>query len=130
MNLAFYGTLRDPEILARVSGLDLGACYQGTKSVSGWACYHIEGTPYPLLLAARDHSTAFSLYQNCPEAAWQRLVDYEGDEYSWVEIEIDGAHYRVFVAVDGTKTAYVPWDLEAFQAGHKAEYMRSLNACC
>lgn len=127
MNLAFYGTLRDPEILARAAQEDLTRCYYDTKSVTGWACYYIEGALYPLLLATENQSTPFSLYRDCPESAWHSLQVYEGDEYAWIELEIEGELYRVFVAAPDAKTEYVPWELDVFQQRHKADYMNNLD---
>jgi hypothetical protein len=127
MNLAFYGTLRDPDVLRLAARQDLSRCYRGTKSVAGWACYFIAGEAYPMIIARAGASTLFSLYQNCPESAWEHLLDYEGDDYEWSHLPIRGDDYRVFMPRASLQTDFQTWNLERFQTLHKAAYLGTLH---
>ncbi len=128
MNLAFYGTLRDPDILGLVTGEDLLPHYVGSQSVPGWACFRIEGAAYPLLRSDPNASTIFHLYHDCSKAAWRRLLAYEGREYGWTEIEIARQNYRVFMADPSLQASDEPWDLGIFQNRDKEQYQRGLDS--
>ena len=128
MNLAFYGTLKDPDILALVTGDDLLSHYAGSISVQGWACPRIEGAAYPLLRSDSTASTAFHLYHDCSELSWRRLLDYEGSEYVWTEIEIAGQIYRVFMADPLLTASDEPWDLQTFQSRDKELYQKEIES--
>ena len=128
MNLAFYGTLRDPDILALVTGEDLLSQYRGSLSVQGWACLRIEGEAYPLLRSDPTAITIFHLYHDCSEVSWRRLVNYEGSEYDWIEMEIAGQDYRVFMADPLLPASDEFWDLQTFQTRDKEIYQKEIDA--
>ena len=126
MNLAFYGTLRDPEILTLIAGEAIRQRFHTVRSVKGWQCLHIEGEAYPLLRREATAHTEFSLYHNCTLEEWQCLAAYEGEEYSWTHIVIDGLEYRVFVAKEHIQASDDSWTLQAFQAHLKQSYLTEL----
>lgn len=126
MNLAFYGTLRDPEVLRHVTGRDLDSHFAGTIELSGYECLRIEGEAYPLLRTADQGSTLFDLYHEIPEDSFQRLVAYEGDEYEVEELMISGQCYLVFIARAFVPSSRERWDLSTFQRLYKVDYMRNL----
>lgn len=128
MNLAFYGTLRDPDILAIVTGEDLVSHYVASLSVQGWACLKIKDEAYPLLRSDPRSSTIFHLYHDCSEVSWRRLVAYEGREYGWTEIAIAGHNYRVFMADPSLASSDEPWDLSTFQVRDKELYQIEIEA--
>lgn len=128
MNLAFYGTLRDPDILRLVTGDDLLPCYSRSIAVQGWACLRIAGAAYPLLRSDPTASTVFHLYHDCSEVSWRRLLEYEGSEYSWIELAIGERSYRVFMADPCVAASEEIWDLESFQMRDKELYQKEMAA--
>lgn len=127
MNLAFYGTLRDPDILEAIVGKDLESSFYKSISVKGWACLRIEGVAYPLLRSDPAASTIFHLYHECSEVSWRRLLAYEDSEYGWVEMDIEGRTYRVFMADPLLLASDEVWDLKIFQDRDKAIYQLELD---
>lgn len=126
MNLAFYGTLRDPDILRSIVPELEGAAFQSI-TVQGWACLRIEGEAYPLLRSDPSAATIFHLYHDCSEVSWRRLVDYEGSEYFWTAVAIEGQCYRIFMAEPMVKASPELWDLETFQRHYKVSYQKQLE---
>jgi hypothetical protein len=127
MNLAFYGTLRDPDILNAIVGKDLESSFHKSISVKGWVCLRIEGVPYPLLRSNPTASTVFHLYHDCSEVSWRRLVAYEGSDYDWVDLTIEDSTYRVFMADPLLSASDEIWDLKIFQDRDKAIYQLELD---
>lgn len=126
MNLAFYGTLRDPDVLKLVMGGTSLNSQATTVAVKGWACLRIEGEAYPLLRSDPDATTTFDLYHDISQESWRRLVDYEGDEYFPGLIEINERSYHVFLAESFVNPSPETWTLELFQTRDKILYLRGL----
>lgn len=128
MNIAFYGTLRDPEVLYHVLGSPtLDPYFVKSVTVPGWACLRIEGEAYPLLRSDPKAFTTFDLYHDCPEDTWRRLVDYEGDEYFPSQVTIEGRSYQLFLAHSHVRPSSEIWTLETFQLRDKTRYLRKLS---
>ncbi|RZA22076.1 MAG: hypothetical protein EOP10_15895 [Proteobacteria bacterium] len=126
MNLAFYGTLRDRDILHHVVGESLEPYFVETRAVKGWACLRIVDQAYPLLRSDAAAVTTFDLYHETPEDCWRRLVDYEGDEYFPGELSIDGISYTVFLPENDLQPSPEEWSLETFQRRDKTQYLKDL----
>ena len=127
MNLAFYGTLRDPDILRFVIGDELESHFYKIITVQGWACLRIEGEAYPLLRSDPTAATIFHLYHDCSEVSWRRLVAYEGHEYTFREMDIEGRPYRVFMAEPKVSASLEIWSLDTFQSQDKFSYQNELE---
>ncbi|MBC7661068.1 MAG: hypothetical protein H7249_15325 [Chitinophagaceae bacterium] len=127
MNLAFYGTLRDPDILQRVTKGELESRLFKIITVKGWACLRIEGEAYPLLRSDASACTAFHLYHECSEVSWRRLLAYEGDEYTFTVLTFEGTDYHVFMAEPTVNTSGEHWDFDAFQRLDKVRYLAELS---
>ncbi|MES2746256.1 MAG: hypothetical protein V4655_12570 [Bdellovibrionota bacterium] len=126
MNLAFYGTLRDRDILQHVMGGALHPYFVETRLVKGWVCLRIVDQAYPLLRSDEAAVTTFDLYHDCPDECWQRLVHYEGDEYFLGELSLDGISYNVFLPNSDLQPSTEEWSLETFQRRDKTQYLKDL----
>ncbi len=128
MNIAFYGTLRDRDILTLIAGHDIHDKFYGTAAVKGWASMRIQGASYPLLRSDPHSTTIFHLYHDCSEVSWRRLVEYEGEEYGFATMEIAGHSYRVFMAGPDCAASDEAWTLESFQQNLKRRYLSELGS--
>jgi hypothetical protein len=126
-SLAFYGTLRDPDILQWVAGPSILEAYQGTAWLQDWAAYFIEGERFPVALPVRGSRLEVSLYREVNEDCWQRLRAYEGLDYTWGEWLIEHRAYRYFVGKPTLPLSRKLWTLEEFQQQHKAAYLQEME---
>lgn len=126
-NWAFYGTLRDLDILEAVVGHDMRAMKSRYFLLHGWAAYHVEGELYPGIRSEAHASLPLTLYQNLAPSIVRRLCAYEGDEYEQDIVLIEGKSFHWFIQKTDTLLSRKIWELEAFQLYEKANYMRSLG---
>lgn len=76
VRLFLYGTLLDPELLARFAG---HAVPLSPATLHGWRRVALPGTPYPTLRRAR--ATVSGAVATVDRAALARLSAYEGPRY-------------------------------------------------
>ncbi len=127
MNLAFYGTLRDPDVLASVLGFPLTVQKASEHTLQGFHCERIDGEAYPLLRTDPHRSTVFDLYHDVSEDIWRKLVEYESEDYSYVTLDICNKSYRVFIAKDYIQSTGETWTLEDFQNRYKTSFLKELQ---
>ncbi len=78
--LFLYGTLLDPEVLARMSGEASLPRRMTPARLDGWRRVHLRGTPYPTLV--EDGAAAVEgAVLRVGDAALARLSAYEGSAY-------------------------------------------------
>lgn len=78
ITLFAYGSLMCPDIMLRVSGLDLPA---QAATLLGYRRYAVLNEPYPGIVRQPGASVTGVLYQGVTEAAWERLDTFEGEAY-------------------------------------------------
>ena len=78
--LFVYGTLLDPEVLARVSGEPALARRLRGARLEGWRRVFLRGTPYPTLVPQRGAVVQGAVLR-AGDAALARLSAYEGSAY-------------------------------------------------
>jgi gamma-glutamylcyclotransferase (GGCT)/AIG2-like uncharacterized protein YtfP len=102
VRLFLYGTLLDPDLLARFAGRAL----ELTPAVlSGWRRVYLRFTPYPTLRPARDHVVGAAV--GVDSATLRRLSAYEGSRYRLTPVTI---------AVNGDALAAHAWIADAATA--------------
>ncbi|WP_198377631.1 gamma-glutamylcyclotransferase family protein [Neoroseomonas rubea] len=79
-SLFVYGTLLDPEVLARMSGESALPRRRVPARLEGWRRVHLRGTPYPTLIED-DASAVQGAVLRVGPAALARLSAYEGSAY-------------------------------------------------
>ena len=134
----FYGTLRDPDVLALVLNRDL----TDRDHLAAWLPEHrivrAAEEPYPVLVptpGAVAEGTALLSPSRRDEC---RINWFEEDEYwpSWQTIRIGqaAARARVFLPLEGLRASDAPWDYPRWRSEEKpgflercAEWLRELD---
>ena len=88
MLLFLYGTLLDPEVLARQSGDRKLARRLKPARLEGYARTGLLGTPYPTLVRRPGAETRGAVLRAGP-AALRRLAAYEGPQYRLVPVRVE-----------------------------------------
>ena len=78
MNLFAYGTLMDPKIMARVSGM---RCRAGGAVLSGYVRRAVRGEVYPAIAARPGETVDGVVYFDLTPEAFERLDRFEGPMY-------------------------------------------------
>ncbi|MBR0672863.1 gamma-glutamylcyclotransferase family protein [Neoroseomonas soli] len=112
MILFLYGTLLDPEVLARMSGEpDLPRRLRPAR-LQGWRRVFLRGTPYPTLVEDAASVVEGAAVRAGP-AALARLSEYEGSAYAMVPLTVmtDGGplRARAWIAPASRADADRPW---------------------
>lgn len=85
MKIFTYGTLMDPEIMAKVCG----ACPESVKAtLRGYARYGVRGEQYPGMVPEESGRVAGILYCDLSSPAVERLDLFEGSMYDRLEVEV------------------------------------------
>jgi gamma-glutamylcyclotransferase (GGCT)/AIG2-like uncharacterized protein YtfP len=90
-NLFAYGTLMCDDIMREVSGCRLSPV---AATLKGYRRRSVKGEPYPALVPDEEGCVEGVVYRSVPEAAWDRLDQFEGEMYTrqFVQLELnDGA---------------------------------------
>lgn len=87
MILFLYGTLLDPEVLARMSGEPSLPRAMRAARLEGWRRVFLRGTPYPTLIEDAASVVEGAVVRAGP-AAVARLSDYEGSAYAMVPLTV------------------------------------------
>lgn len=94
MILFLYGTLLDPALLGRVSGVPGLARRMRRARLAGWRRVVLRGTPYPTMV--RDPAGAVDGgVLRVGAAALARLAAYEGSAYRLVPVRVQTARGAV-----------------------------------
>jgi gamma-glutamylcyclotransferase (GGCT)/AIG2-like uncharacterized protein YtfP len=86
--LFLYGTLLDPEVLARQGGERGLARRLRPARLDGHARVRLRGTPYPTLVPRPGAETPGAVLRAGPEAL-RRLAAYEGPQYRLVPVRVE-----------------------------------------
>jgi gamma-glutamylcyclotransferase (GGCT)/AIG2-like uncharacterized protein YtfP len=106
MRLFLYGTLLDPETLARRSGDPALPAHCAAATLRGWRRVALSNTPWPTLRRDRAGIVTGALV-DVTAAAARRLAAYEGDAYRLVPVVVMTANgktaARAWIAPGGTR---------------------------
>lgn len=124
--LFLYGTLMDPEVLALVLGRDV-ATEAWAAVLPGFVRAAIAGRDFPGLWAAQGARTD-GLTLRVGTVELMRLNAYEGPHYRLAPVEVVQGGGARTAALTYVSKPWVrrgaAWSLEAWQARHKAAYLR------
>lgn len=128
-NLFAYGTLMCDDIMREVSVFPLSHV---PASLKGYSRRRVIGELYPAIIADAESCVGGVVYQDVPDAVWERLDRFEGRMYARQRIQIE--------VNDGTRLdaqAYIvkptftdcletsEWDFEEFLKHSKANFQKS-----
>jgi ADP-ribose pyrophosphatase len=131
MNLFFYGTLRDRDVLQAV----LGRHFEGEMRkalLRGYRPVTARGQTYPVLAEDAADAAEGALAGPLTEGDVARLVAYEGPDYDLVEKPVetaDGTTVRAALFVPRAHVAHDPgrWSFEEWLSRHKALWLRRIG---
>ena len=126
--LFVYGSMRDEDVRALVLGRALPAARTEPAWMPGVAAALVPGESYPYLVSAEGTRAPGELIHGLDEKGLDRILFFEGDEYSCVEcvVERTGGE-RVaamhFGGVAVPEAPVVPWSLEQWRAREKPRFL-------
>jgi hypothetical protein len=130
MRFFFYGTLIDPDVRRLVLG-SLAPTMVEPAVLSGWKRIPLPRVTYPTILRAPRASVDGVLARGLDIAARRRLIDYEGDDYDLLEVDVAVAGGRIVPAVvfagrPGQVRGLGLWAFTAWQRRHKRRFVAAL----
>lgn len=130
MDLFFYGTLMDRDVLGRVVGRPFGPDRLKPATLAGWRRVRALGKAYPIVLPDPDGRVEGVVVNRLAPGDVTRLCRYEGDGYELVPTEVtqDGRTRRVhfFRPTAVYKADPRPWDFAAWVAEEKAAFLNRI----
>ena len=132
MRLFSYGTLQYPEILSAVTGCHL----EGDKSVlDDYACYLVEGKPYPGITPEHAASVEGVVYTGIGEAHFKKLDRFEGELYERIRVcvtDMEGNPLQAWTyAIRDSmrdRLTRTPWNKEDFEVEHLPAFLENCLA--
>jgi hypothetical protein len=126
----FYGTLRDPDVVAAVLGRRPAAAPEPAE-VQGWRAAPVTGASYPVLVPDPGYTATGVLLGGLTPADIRRLVAYEGPGYRMAGITVartgDMVEAQVFLPVSGIAHSSGVWSFETWQKSHRAAWLARLR---
>ena len=130
MNLPLfvYGSMRDVEVRSLVLGHVPSAFRTEPAWMPGVAAGVVPGESYPYLVSVETGRACGELIHGLDEQCLDRIVFFEGDEYAFVECEVERAGgERVaamhFGGVAIPATPVTAWSLQRWQAREKPAFL-------
>ncbi|MCW5731529.1 MAG: gamma-glutamylcyclotransferase [Alphaproteobacteria bacterium] len=128
----FYGTLMDPDVLARVLGRAVGRERLLPAQLPGFRRFRARQGSYPILVPGAPEDVVDGLLASgLDEADGARLLAYEGPGYDLLAKEVtlkaDGRRVEALVFLPNERLApsEQDWDLARWQALDKADFWDS-----
>ena len=130
MNLPLfvYGSMRDVEVRSLVLGRAPPALRTEPAWMPGAATAVVPGESYPYLVSVEGARACGELVHGLDGRCLDRIVFFEGDEYAFVECEVERAGGERVAAMHfgGVAIAQAPvtaWSLQRWQAREKPAFL-------
>ena len=127
MDLFFYGTLMDRDVLGRVVGRPFAPERLKPASLAGWRRARALGQPYPIVLADPAGTVEGVVVNRLGPDDVARLRRYEGDGYDLVPTQVtqEARARRVHFFRPGAafRADPKPWDFGQWMAEEKAAFL-------
>ena len=130
MNLPLfvYGSMRDVEVRSLVLGRTPAAFQTEPAWMPGVAAALVPGESYPYLVSVDTGRACGELFHGLDEQCLDRIVFFEGDEYAFVECEVECAggvrvaamHFGGVAIPEAPVTA---WSLQRWQTREKPAFL-------
>lgn len=127
--LFFYGTLTDPDVLARVLARPVDPRDLEPATLAGFGRVGVLGASYPVLVPTPGGSVDGLLLLRATRRDIARINRFEGEEYRAEahDVRTAGGGARrawLYLGVEGALTpSGDPWALEAWRRLHKAAFL-------
>jgi hypothetical protein len=128
MAFFFFGTLMDPDVLAYILDRPIGSDEVDSAELAGFRRVCAREATYPVLVPDPEaRLDGVVLLRPTPRDVL-RIAHFESEEYEaeWTTVHrTDGGplQARVFLALETMSASAEPWDLPAWAAAHKAEFL-------
>jgi gamma-glutamylcyclotransferase (GGCT)/AIG2-like uncharacterized protein YtfP len=131
MNLFAYGTLMDPEIMTRVSGV---RCRAGKAVLSGYVRRTVRGEVYPAITPRPGETVEGVVYFDLTPEAFDRLDRFEGPMYRRSAVPVaaeaagseeTAAETYVIAPENLDRLSDEDWRFDEFLKTGKARFQRS-----
>lgn len=128
MRLFFFGTLLDADVLALVLGREPPAADRQAATLRGYRRLTVADETYPVLHPQPGASVTGTVIDQLDEEQVRRACFFEDDEFELrpqrVELATGGdAEALTFMPTVKLELSDQPWELAAWQAEHKADFM-------
>ena len=128
----FYGTLMDPAVASRVTGMAVTAARLRTATLEGYRRGRVVDQTYPAITPLVDNRVEGRLFRNAPEEAQRRIAAYEEKTYvlKWEWVRGPGGiktRALVFVAGPAMKLTDEDWDFEDWCRQHRRPFLMTLD---
>lgn len=126
----FYGTLRDPDVVAAVLGRRPANAAEPAQA-HGWRAAPVTGASYPVLVPEPGYAATGVLLRGLTPADLRRLIDYEGPGYRLAAMTVECASgpvdAQVFLPASGVAHSSGVWSFETWQKRHRAAWLARLR---
>ncbi|NRA68821.1 MAG: gamma-glutamylcyclotransferase [Pseudobacteriovorax sp.] len=126
-DMLFYGSLRDPDILAWVAGSAILDRHHKQVKMPHWQAFYVQDELYPILLPMKNEAVTVDLFTCVPQDCWERIYAYEGDDYEIRSWQWEGSDFRFFAPKASLQSTSMIWKLEVFQEHHKTNYLEAMK---
>ena len=127
MTFFFFGTLRDPEVLALVLDRRLAEGDRVAASLPDHRAVRAAAAPYPVLVRARGGAVDGAALLRPSRRDEQRITWFEEDEFEarwrFVWTGESWLRARVFFALEPLRPSAIPWDYASWQDHEKPDYI-------
>ena len=124
MNFAFYGSLRDPDVLYKVAGPGAVAKHVEDIRLKGFKTVYVKGYSFPVVVQDLAAYATFSLYKNLDPYEAQMIRAFEDDGYVETTLTHSNQTYTYFAEGEATTPSFQEWSLEEFQSLHKEAFLK------
>jgi hypothetical protein len=132
MDFFFYGTLMDPEVLARVLGRPIVSLRRELATLDGYRRVYRQNATYPILIAAPGRRVDGLIVRGLTAADRKRLMAFEGNSYRLVALTVEGRRSGLidawtFLPIPEIVASTEPWTLASWRLRHKRTYLRQIS---
>ena len=133
MRYFFYGSLRDPEVLALVLGRAIAPRALKPAELQGFRTLRVAGASYPLIEPCAGSGVEGVVAEGLSPADAARLAQYEGPDYSRRAMTVRLAGGRAVAALvfrprPSLRTDGTPWRFDDWCRDEKARFLAALRA--
>ena len=128
----FYGTLMDPAVLARVTGLTVTSARLRPAVLEGYRRLRVADQHYPTVVPAAGHRVEGRLFRGATPDVQRRIAWYEDKDYETRMATVIGpggirTRALAFVAGPAMRITDEDWDFAAWRLHHRRPFLAQLD---
>jgi gamma-glutamylcyclotransferase (GGCT)/AIG2-like uncharacterized protein YtfP len=132
MDVFFYGTLMDADVLALVTGTPKGTFKPELGILRHFEARYVRGECYPALSPYENAIVMGHILEHFPESLWSRVCEYEGRGYKTRQLPVECVKTQkihlchVFMGNRALVLSPKKWDLATWLKEDKRDFMLRL----